>query len=134
MKRPVPLPALVLAVAAAAAAACLPTRGLPENESTAERQADSVAVLVDNRNYLSATVRLFSGGSQVQRISVTGHAADTIYLRRSRLRMPGEVSAILELVGSRQAYRLREELLPPDATRIEIHVAELLSTSSMSIF
>lgn len=133
MNRHVPVIAALLAVAASAPG-CLPGRGLPEPESTPDRQPDSVAVRVDNRNYLSATVRLFSGGSQVRRISVTGHDADTIYLRRSKLRMPGEVSAILELVGSRESYRLREELLPDDATLIEIHVAELLSTSSMSIF
>lgn len=133
MQRHVPLVTLLLATAAATAG-CLPGRGLPEAESGADPQPDSVAVVVENGNYLSATVRLFSDGAQVRRISVTGHGADTIYLRPGQLRMPGRVSAILELVGSREAYRLREEILPPDATLIEIQVAELLSTSSMSIF
>lgn len=125
---------VVLLVLAAAGVACLPGRGTPELDAPEERRSDSVAVFVDNQNYLSATVRLFSGGAQVQRISVTGHDADTIYVRRGQLRMPGEVSAILELVGSRQAHRLREEILPADATLIEIRVGDLLSTSSMSIF
>lgn len=129
-----PAPVVVLLFFAAAALACLPGRGVPETGSRAEARSDSVAVLVENGNYLDATVRLFSDGSQVRRISVTGNDADTIYLRRSQLRMPGEVSAVLELVGSRQSYRLREELLPIDASLIEIRVAELLSTSSMSIF
>lgn len=133
MNRRVPLLAALLSVAAATAG-CLPGRGLPEAESAAESAPDSVAVLVDNGNYLSATVRLFSGGAQVRRISVTGHDSDTVYLRHDQLRVPGEVSAILELVGSREAHRLGEEILPRDATLIEIHVAELLSSSSMSIF
>ncbi len=133
MKRHAPV-SVILLILAAAAVACLPGRGVPETDSVADRQSDSVAVFVQNGNYLTATVRLFSQGTQVRRISVTGHDADTTYLRRSQLRMPGEVSAVLELVGSRQAYRLRKELLPADASLIEIRVAELLSTSSMSIF
>lgn len=133
MKRHAPV-SVVLLTLAAAAVACLPGRGVPETDSETYRQSDSVAVFVQNDNYLTATVRLFSDGAQVRRISVTGHNADTTYLRRRQLRMPGDVSAVLELVGSRQAYRLRRELLPVDASLIEIRVAELLSTSSMSIF
>lgn len=123
-----------LLLLAATAAACLPGRGAPGTDSPDTGQADTVAVVVDNRNYLSTTVRLFSQGTQVQRISVSGNDADTTYVRRGQLRMPGQVSAVLELVGSREAYRLGEEILPADASLIEIHVAELLSTSSMVVF
>ena len=133
MKPRVPVPVVLLLVAVAAVA-CLPGQGAPEDDSRGDRRSDSVAVLVDNGNYLNATVRLFSGGSQVRRISVTGFDVDTIFLRAGQLRMPGEISAVVELVGSRRAYRLPRAILPANASLIEIHVADLLSTSSMSIF
>lgn len=126
--------AAILLVLAALAGACLPGRGVPGSDTQEPRRPDSVAVLVDNMNYLAVTVRLYSRGAQVRRISVSGNNADTLYMRPDQLHMPGQISAILELVGSREAYRLREEILPVDATLIEIRVGSLLSTSSLSIF
>lgn len=118
----------------AGAGACLPGRGLPGTDSPSPQVSDSVAILVDNRNYLSATVRLFSRGSQVRRLSVTGLQSDTVFLRRSELRVPGQIAAVIELVGSREAYRLPEELFPSDASLIEIHVAQLLRSSSLAVY
>lgn len=115
--------------------ACRPGGSLPESADPQRAELpDSVAVAVDNQNYLTAVVRLYARGSQVQRISVTGLDRDTIYVDRTRLRGPGEVAAILELVGSRQSYRLPGTLLPSDASLIQIHVAQLLSTSSLAVF
>lgn len=119
-----------------AASACLPRSpggGATSAESTVER-SDSVAVLITNDNYLNATVRLFSGGAHVRRFSVGGLDQDTMYVRRGQLRASGDVSAVLELVGSRESQRLGPHLLSDDVTAIEIRVAELLSISSMVVY
>lgn len=133
----IPRPSAVAALLlfAASATACLPGRGLPgTSRSRAPEAGDTVVVAVDNQNYLSATVRLFSRGSQVRRISVTGLQSDTVYLTRSELRMPGQVTAIVELVGSREAYRIPETILPADASLIDVQVAQLLSTSTIAVY
>lgn len=129
--RPFRVAALLLV---AAATACLPGRRTPGEGSPSPKVSDTVAVAVDNQNYLTATVRLFSRGSQVRRISVTGLQSDTVLLDRSSLRIPGQISVIVELVGSREAYRLPETILPADARLIEIQIAQLLSTSSLSVY
>lgn len=128
--------ALAAVVLCLAAAACLPRwpGGRAEPRGTPEGPPDSVAVVVDNRNYLAATVRLLSSGSQVRRISVTGLASDTVYVQRGQLRPPGDVAAVIELVGSRQAHRVPRQILPADVSLIEIHVAELLRSSSMAVY
>lgn len=131
-----PLPRVVLGLLllAASATACLPGRGTAGTEPRGREVSDTVLVAVDNQNYLTATVRLYSRGSQVRRISVTGLQSDTVTLPRSSLRTPGQITVILELVGSREAYRLPETLLPTDASLIDIQVAQLLSTSSLSVY
>ncbi len=87
---------------------------------------DSLTVVVDNRNYLDVTVRLFSDGRQVSRHLVVGNTVDTVRLARDRFLGGNRFRAVLSPVGERRDYPLPRELLPEDASLILIDVSEHL--------
>lgn len=87
---------------------------------------DSVTVVVDNRNYLDVTVRLFSDGRQVSRHLVVGNTVDTVRLLRDRFSGGNWFRAVLSPVGRRRDYPLPREMLPEDASLILIDVSEHL--------
>lgn len=87
---------------------------------------DSVTVVIDNRNYLDVTVRLFSDGRQVSRHLVVGNTVDTVRLARDRFSGGSWFRAVLSPVGRRRDYPLPREMLPEDASLILIDVSEHL--------
>lgn len=118
--------ALVLAsLLAGTGAGCSasPRSGSPQ---AGEQPPDSVTFVIDNRNYLDVTVRLFSDGRQVSRQLVVGNTVDTVRLHRERFSGGGWFRAVLSPVGSRRDYALPRELFPEDASLILIDVSEHL--------
>lgn len=87
---------------------------------------DSIAVVIDNRNYLDVTVRIFSDDRQVSRHFVVGNTVDTVHLGRDRFLGGSWFRAVLSPVGRRRDYPLPRELLPDDASLILIDVSEHL--------
>ena len=119
-------PSLVLAVLlAGGVVACAggPASGAPASGRGA---TDSLTVVIDNRNYLDLTVRLYSDGRQVARHLVVGNTVDTVRVGRDRFLGGNWFRAVLSPVGRRRDYALPRELLPEDADLILIDVSEHL--------
>lgn len=117
----------VLAVSAVALVLASCSAGASSRSPASDRgAADSLTVVIDNRNFLDVTVRLYSDGRQVSRHLVVGNTVDTVRVARDRFLGGNWFRAVLSPVGRRRDYALPRELLPEDADLILIDVSEHL--------
>lgn len=117
--------ALAVAIVLVASALACATAS-PSGDAARGSVGDSITFVVDNRNYLDVTVRLFSDDRQVERLFVVGHTVDTFRLPRSRFAGTSWFRAVVSPVGKLQEYPLPRELLPEDASLVLIDVSEHL--------
>lgn len=117
--------ALAIAVALVASALACATGSMSPGADRGSVD-DSITFVVDNRNYLDVTVRLFSDEQQVERLFVIGHTVDTFRLPRGRFAGTGWFRAVVSPVGKLEEYPLPREMLPEDASLVLIDVSEHL--------